>query len=292
MDAASRAELDRLRVRAYGPDDDIWGDPAAVRRLVELEAEVVEARGDRGAEASARPAPEAAPGSRPPAVELPPAEPPAAESSAEQPPAPGESALPVLATPASQPAAEPIALAGIGGALILAIGGFVLARALLPPEPPVTARPQLAPAVLDARTAYSFAWDHDAVPLLYIPLDGSFGRYIDLPSATDVPDFPANGTVEWAYPLGKYFGWDVWIAGASVDGTGLGREHCIAVVNDDELRGRCVPAQLRAQSALLVSVPFAAMAADERPVGMSPDERLGFWWNRDRSVTVMIGDDR
>ncbi|MCW3493190.1 hypothetical protein [Microbacterium sp. SSM24] len=184
-----------------------------------------------------------------------------------------------------------ITLAAIGCAAILAIGGTVLVRALLPPEPEPLTRALLAPAVRDARAAYSFAWDGDAVPLLHIPLDGSFGRYIDLPSATAVPDFPSTGTVEWAYPLGTYFGWDVWIAGASVDGTGLQREHCIAIERNGESRVRCVPAALRQQSALLVSVAYASITPEDRPVGMRPDERLGFWWNHDRAVTVMLGDD-
>jgi hypothetical protein len=184
-----------------------------------------------------------------------------------------------------------IALAAAGGAAILAIGGVALVRAAIPPPPAETGRTILAPAVREARSAYSFAWDREAVPLLQIPLDGSFGRYIDLPSTVEVPEFPSTGTVEWAYPLGRYFGWDVWIAGASVDGTGLQREHCIAVERNDELRARCVPAQLRAQSALLVSVPFASVDPEDRPVGMEPDERIGFWWNGDRAVTVMLGED-
>jgi hypothetical protein len=182
-------------------------------------------------------------------------------------------------------AAAAVALVAAG------LGSIELVRMLTPPENAVPARSILAPAVRDAREAYSFAWDRDAVPLLHIPLDGSFGRYIDLPSSTDVPDFPATGTLEWAYPLGRYFGWNVWIAGASVNGTGLGREHCIAVERNDDVRSRCVPAALREQSALVVSVPFASVPPDDRPVGMDPDERLGFWWSRDRSVAVLIADD-
>ena len=37
MDAASRAELDALRRRAFGPNPDIHDDPAALARLIELE---------------------------------------------------------------------------------------------------------------------------------------------------------------------------------------------------------------------------------------------------------------
>lgn len=287
MDAATRAELDRLRVRAYGPVADIAGDAPALRRLIELESLLLEDRG--GDEASAVPPPPDPAAAAAPAVV---ASAVAPASVVAVPPAPAPAPAPARA-PAVRPALSrraAIVLAAISGALILAVGGMTLVRMLEPPEPPVTAR-TLAPAVRDARTAYSFAWDRDAVPLLQIPLDGSFGRYIDLPSATEVPEFPATGTVEWAYPLGRYFGWDLWIAGASVDGTGLQREHCIVVERGDGVRGRCVPAALRAQSALLVSVPFASIAPEDRPVGMAPDERLGFWWNHDRAVTIMLGDD-
>ena len=37
MDAATRAELDALRLRAYGPSPDIGGDEAAIARLIALE---------------------------------------------------------------------------------------------------------------------------------------------------------------------------------------------------------------------------------------------------------------
>ena len=37
MDAASRAELDALRRRAFSSDADIHADPAALARLIELE---------------------------------------------------------------------------------------------------------------------------------------------------------------------------------------------------------------------------------------------------------------
>lgn len=293
MDAATRAELDALRLRAYGPAADIDNDPAAAERLLALEEA---ASRERTSVSTSREEPTARPletgedrdFSRDLDSER--AAPPTAGPRTADPP---PSAPPVAAAPATAPLSRraAIAFAAIGGAMILAIGGVVLVRALLPPEREEATRAFVAPAVRDARTAYSFAWDRDAVPLLHIPLDGSFGRYIDLPSATEVPEFPATGTVEWAYPLGKYFGWDVWIAGASVDATGLQREHCIVIERDDDARGRCVPAQLRPQSALLVSVPYASIAPEDRPVGMREDERIGFWWNHDRAVTVMIGDD-
>ena len=42
MDDATRAELAALRLRAYGPDADIAADPAAIERLIELEARALQ----------------------------------------------------------------------------------------------------------------------------------------------------------------------------------------------------------------------------------------------------------
>ncbi|HYJ51435.1 MAG TPA: hypothetical protein VEX12_16080, partial [Microbacterium sp.] len=62
LDAAARAELDALRIRAYGPSSDIAGDYAALARLVELEELALPAPGiEAGPAAVDDPAEPAAP---------------------------------------------------------------------------------------------------------------------------------------------------------------------------------------------------------------------------------------
>lgn len=314
MDAATRGELDRLRLRAYGPAADIDDDPAALRRLIDLEAQALRDRAVADTE-EAPPAPVSRTKVKSPESaartgesrgfslisdgedERPRPQPrkqPAPRAAASTPaePAPPRRAPRPDPRPRRRAPRRTVLLACAAVALVAAgLGSVGLVRAVTPPETAVATRAVLAPAVREARAAYQFAWGEEIVPLLHIPLDGSFGRYIDLPTSADVPEFPSTGTVEWAYPLGKYFGWDVWIAGASVDGTGLQREHCIVVERDDDRRGRCVPAAVRRQSALLVSVAFASVRPEDRPVGMTSDERLAFWWYHDRSVTVAVGAD-
>jgi hypothetical protein len=179
----------------------------------------------------------------------------------------------------------------VGGGLAVTVAAVIGIRLLTAPEETPDPRSTLSPAFQASRAAYSFARDSDAVTLLNIPLDGSFGGFIDLPSDGHVPEFPTTGEVEWAVHLGEYFGWDAWIAGAMVDTAGFRRDHCVLVERGDVTRGRCVPASIRSQSALLVDVPYTLMPAEDRPIGMQEDQRLGFWWRRDQAVTVLLGDD-
>lgn len=300
MDAASRAELSDLRRRAYGRGAGIEDDARALRRLIELEDAVVRERGAAAPAPSApSPAP-SAPASAPaapapsPSASAPPPAPPATAPAAPAPapPAPAEAAPPPPSEARPRARRRTILIAAAAAAIVaVALGSIGLVRLLDSSDTPPVASSTLAPAVRDARAAYSFAWDTQATTLLNIPLDGSFGTYIDLPADGPIPEFPSTGTVQWVAILGRYFGWEVWIAGAAVEPTGLQREHCILIRRDDIERSRCVPAAVRAQSALIVSVPYASVSADERPVGMTTDQRLGFWWRHDRSVTVVVGAD-
>lgn len=304
-DAATDVELARLRRRAYGREGDIGSDPRALRRLIELEDAVVR---ERAAEASGVVAPRithstgddasgserdvtdpepdlrddtGSEASRSVLDEPPASAPPSITDGGESPP-----------TSRRRPSRRTVLIAACAATVVaLGLGTLGVVRAVSGPDYPPLVRTTPAPAVLDARKAYSFAWDTDAVTLLNIPLDGSFGTYIDLPTSGVIPEFPSTGTVQWVADLGRYFGWEVWIAGASVGETGLQREHCILIQRNDMVRSRCVPAAVRAQSALLVSVSFASVDPEERPVGMGDDQRLGFWWRHDRSVSVIVGDE-
>jgi hypothetical protein len=312
VDAATRVELAGLRRRAYGPGADIDGDAEALLRLVELEDLVRREHLAATAPGSAAPG-SAAPGSAAPAAAATHA---AAKPSRTAPPLrrpspPTRAAPHTAATPAARSALPPsgareaaspppaprrprrlgLTLALVGGGLAVAVAAVIGIRLLTAPDETPDARSTLSPAFQASRAAYSFARDTDAVTLLNIPLDGSFGGFIDLPSDGHVPEFPTTGEVEWAVHLGEYFGWDAWIAGAMVDTAGFRRDHCVLVERGDVTRGRCVPASIRSQSALLVDVPYTFMPADDRPIGMQEDQRLGFWWRRDQAVTVLLGDD-
>jgi hypothetical protein len=172
----------------------------------------------------------------------------------------------------------------------VAVCAVAATAALLLPR--LRALPESAPAppaaAGQAEQAYSLVRDPDSEVILRIPLDGSFGNYIELPTTGRVPDFPTSGTTQWVMPLGEYFGWDLWIAGAR---GALQGEHCILIERDDRTRARCVPAALRAQSALLVSVPFDLISTAERPPGMVDGERIGFWWGEDTEVTALLGPE-
>ncbi|MFB8146486.1 hypothetical protein ACFC1W_07050 [Microbacterium sp. NPDC056003] len=316
MDAATRVELAGLRRRAYGPEADIDGDAEALLRLVELEDLVRREHLAPIAPAAAAPAAAApdpakpartAPSSRRPSPATPTGAHPATTAStagAPPPGAPPPGAPPPGAPPPRAPrkkASRPpeprrprrlgLTVALVGGALAVAVAAVIGIRLLTAPDEMPDARSTLSPAFQASRAAYSFARDTHAVTLLNIPLDGSFGGFIDLPSDGHVPEFPTTGEVEWAVHLGEYFGWEAWIAGAMVDTAGFRRDHCVLVERGDVTRGRCVPASIRSQSALLVDVPYTFMPAEDRPIGMQEDQRLGFWWRRDQAVTVLLGDD-
>ncbi|WP_203581582.1 hypothetical protein [Microbacterium hibisci] len=310
MDAADRAELAALRRRAFGPLPDIDADPAALARLIALEdlarQEHAEAAAREHAVATGRAiaADAAAAGARAPAAGSP--EP--AERDAplprvgERDPHAGAGgdirADDGLRHPSPSPdqrQPEPAAarrhgwLIGVAAAFVTLIGVGVWGSRLVTVESEAAPTPTSSPPAprIEGREAYSFARDRDAQVLLEIPLDGAFGHDIGLPSERYVPSFPTSGDMDWATELGEYYGWDVWIAGA----TGvIQQEHCLLIERGSVARGRCVPAVLRENAALVVSVPAGLVPAAERPPGMDDDERLGFWWHADNRVTVMTGE--
>lgn len=316
MDVAERAELDALRRRAYGPAAETLGADE-LARLIELEdrvraehAQAAHAANDAGPVADApaggatydaqatgdTTAPVDA-GSAGVQVLARPAETSAAErdrsgegggeaSGSSGSPgssrSPGSPAQPPEAAQSKGSRRRTLIVAGIAVAVVAAavIGSSIVQNLLR------DAGPATDVDYVEAPEAYSFTRDLTSKILLRIPLDGSFGSFVDLPDS-DAPEIPTSGTVQWVEPLGEYYGWKVWIAGA--DGA-LQREHCVVVEREDRARGRCVPAVLRSESALVVPIPYAWIPADERPEEMTPGQRLGFWWGGTNAVIVMIGD--
>ena len=116
--------------------------------------------------------------------------------------------------------------------------------------------------------------------LLSIPLDGSFGDYVDLP-ARAAPHLPDSSPARWLDRLGSYYVEQLWIGR-----TEAGRA-CLVVELGDTTRGRCIDPADFDDGGLLVAVPHAELS--ERPDGMRPGESLGFWWRPGGRVDVLVG---
>lgn len=290
MDAATRAELDALRVRAYGPSADLAADPAALARLDELESLALS---DRRRERAARQSRDAPP------AEAPDAEPTQAETSALS---AGTSALSAGGPPrrhAPRWAIGAVA-AAVGVAVLLGVASALQpsttsgpANTSGPAATPgtTTAGPTVAPAdaadeiPAEVRDAIAFASAPQARTLITVNVDGSFGNYVDIPANGEAPHFPIV-PMTWVQPLGDYYGWELWIGGARSEPENL---NCLLLASDSQTRVDCVSIDLKAQGAMLVAVPFADIPESERPEGMTIGQSLGFWWGGDGVVTILLG---
>jgi hypothetical protein len=263
MDAASRAELDALRRRAFGPDADIQGDASALARLIELEE-------------LARPHPAAAPPAD--TAEVSPA------AVAAQPA--GTGIVPVAVAPSSPGSGGGRAMRG----LVLAGAAAVVAVAVVA----VLAQPAVEPMLQSAPTptatagapAYVYTADPQSQTLLSIHLDGSFGGYIQNPSEMSPPAFPTTAQLNWVRSLGDYYGWELWIAGGVGDSDD---EHCIALRRADETLARCADAEGQRMGALRIALSSREIAPDQLPVPMTEDMRIRFWWQESGRLDVVLG---
>ena len=263
MDAASRAELDALRRRAFGPDADISEDHAAVERLIELE-ELAQPRAAVD----------------PPAL--------ITEDYAMSPPA-EPAATGVVAVAAASSSSGPgtgraqrrLVLAGAAAAAVVAVTA-VLAQ----PAPGPTPQSAPTPTATAAEPVYVYAVDPQSQTLLSISLDGSFGGYIEVPAEVSPPAFPATTELRWVRSLGDYFGWELWVAGGLGDSED---EHCLALRRADETRARCADAEGQRAGALRVALSSREIAPDELPVPMTDDMRIRFWWQESGRLDVVLG---
>ena len=279
MDAATRAELDALRLRAYGPAADIAEDADALTRLAELEE-------------LARPAaPAGAFGSddRGDALDL------VARVDLARPrdSTPTDARLmPVVSGGARQPR--------LGRSWRVWHSALVAAVALVAVPLGVTAASQSAPDPVAVhagaaaaagqipaavREAAAFVGHPQSETLISVQLDGYFGVDRDIDDR-ETPLFPVEGPITWVEPLGDYYGWKLWLGGAE---GAAGTEACLLLDGDVTMRADCVATALKDQGALLVSVPYEGLAAEERPAQMTPDQRLGFWWGSDGAVKILLG---
>ena len=149
------------------------------------------------------------------------------------------------------------------------------------------AAPTAAAGAISAkvREARGFAADPESEILMRVRIDGYFGTYVDVPAGADVPRFPVEGLMTWAEPLGDYYGWKLWIGGAR---GGVEDENCMLLDGDGTMRADCVSTSLRADGALLLTVPYDEMAPEERPAAMTADQSLGFWWDTDGAITILL----
>lgn len=176
------AELAALRRRAYGPDADIDGDPAALARLDELETRVRRS---------------IAPPDPVPVVPAPPAVPAVGEPAAVMVTDPGG--------PAPRFGRRAVLVAGI---VVVAVVVVALAVGRPMTAPVSGSTPQPSPAAI--RVA-----DTSETTLVDIPLDRSLARYVPQPAA---PKFPVDGALRWVESIGPYYGWTLWLARSAGDG--------------------------------------------------------------------------
>jgi hypothetical protein len=279
MDAAARAELDALRLRAYGPAPDIAADPVALARLADLEdlaLPAIPADAEPARPADAEPAREPEVGSAA-----------AAASRVRIDAAPEDARVVGIVPPAERHRRRGwhtalVAAVAVAG---LILGATAASRTLEAPASDTAAGRPAGGIPAGVREAAAFVGHPQSDVLIEVRIDGSFGDYVDI-TASDVPLFPVENPMTWVEPLGDYYGWRVWIGGARGAG---GDENCLLLDGEGTMRADCVPTDLKAQGALLVSVPYDGVAADERPPEMSPGQSLGFWWGPDGIVTILLG---
>jgi hypothetical protein len=268
LSTAERAELDRLRRRAYGADADIDTDPAALARLVDLEErvrrtfEAPSAAEDERVDA-APPAP-VAPASTFPTSTV--ADPPAAEE-------PRATVLPPASeAPAPGPRRGKVALIGALALGVVAVGAIAA-------NTEDAAEPAASPPAVSAPAAFG------ALPegirgsvLLEIPLGRSLARS---GVAAQPPTSPVAEGLRWSSQLGTYYGWDLWLARSHLGSA------CLVVARGSESEGACVIPESFADGDLVVSVPFADVDEGVRPPAMTATERIEYRWLPDRGVVVL-----
>ena len=288
MDAADRAELERLRRRVFGPEGDL--SPATLARWEALEAQL-----HAGAAATPEPPPalrtasarEGVRGAAPAGAEVTEADGTAPDTPAPDPDtaraAPGPSrdrgrgprlrdvirGRPSATRSAPHPVRTIVTLAAVVVALF---AGFRLLAEVPSPEPAVRTE------TVTAREAFTIVRDRDIRIIERIP------PVIPAPSP-DAPWFATSGVVSHSAHLATLYGWEVWTAIAE---GAIQSEACLSVRRDSVVRGRCVPAVLRDTSALVVDLPYDAFPAELRPDGMTDQERLGFWWAGEPGVYVVL----
>lgn len=237
---ASRAELDALRARAYGPTPSL--DDAGYRRLQQLE--------------------DAATGS-------------ADDSDAHDAPTPDR---PIARTPPRRMRGQ-VALVALVAVAAAALGGIHVLQSA-PESAMLSGEPTTGPmAALDAEEVRSAPGTE---VLLRVPIDGSFGTYVDLPDSR-VPPFPTD-ELRWTQLMGDFYGWRIWIGRGTTD------DACLVAQRGERTRARCVTDEAHHRGELLVALSLDEIEVDERPPGMRADHAVAFLWSPGDDLTVLRAD--
>ncbi len=270
MDAAARAELDALRRRAYGRDADIVGDDVALRRLSELERLALAARH------GAAPAPSWTAGAPEPEASIP--DPFTHEG-------PASDAGPAADGPATgRRSPRRLLIGGLVASVTLFAAALGAVHGLQTVPDPIRAGAAIAPSPARPTATDLTANGRVTIPLL---VDRVSGEFVDVSSRPAVAMFPADGVTTWAQPLGVYYGWALWVARVS---STHGPENCLLLTEGTATEARCIPHDAAADGVVGVSLAFDELAEDQRPLGMTPDQRVIFGWSGGAYMTMEIND--
>ncbi len=265
MDDEARAELDALRVRAYGPDADIAGDAAARARLAELEGALRRERVGARAAGTAPTRGAESRGADTAATRRRDAEPTGAPRTAGSEGTRAEEGL-AEAAPTRRRWAPAALLAGVA-ALVVA----VLAVGALWPDTP---REDVAPL-----PAAQPAGTPPVSELLErIEIEGPLGNSLAVPFAQSWPAF-TDDEVDWAASLGERFGWELWVAGVSGEST----RFCIVLERHGNTRVQCAGAAASTRGLLRLELPNSEIAVARQLEGV---DRIEFRWTADGAMTV------
>jgi hypothetical protein len=154
-----------------------------------------------------------------------------------------------------------------------------------PPDPTHASASTASPT---ARHAAANLTANDPVTIRLI-IDSVSGEFIDVSTQPDAPDFLADGVTTWRQQLGIYYGWALWVGGAS---SGQGPKNCLFLTNGAATEAQCIPRETIADGRLRVSLAYDKLTEYQRPLDMTPDQQVTFGWGGGAYMTMEMTDSR
>jgi hypothetical protein len=140
-------------------------------------------------------------------------------------------------------------------------------------------------AALDPRNAPG--GDPAAETLMTISLLAEYAEHADEHFVgSHSPAFPTATPLDWVMPIGRYYGWAIWVAGG---GAYPNPTHCVLAERQGTVHARCASRVSKAAGGLYVALSSSDVPHSELPRPMYPDETIRFWWLRDTTVDVVLG---